>query len=132
MIGNDIGCGMTLFATGIKMHKFKKDKLFRRLGSEVGNSLQTAALGLLDGVSETVSDPENMLGTLGHGNHFAEFLAVEKVIDCEKCEALNIKKNDVLSSGSHSIPGKMRLCCSKALVLTSTRKSPSFNEVMWL
>ena len=96
LIGNDIGCGMTLFSTGIKEHKFKKDKLFRRLGSEVENSLQTAALGLLDGVSETVSDPENMLGTLGHGNHFAEFLAVEKVIDSEKCEALNIKKNDVL------------------------------------
>jgi release factor H-coupled RctB family protein len=62
----------------------------------VEKSLQTAALGLLDGVSETVSDPENMLGTLGHGNHFAEFLAVDKVIDEEKCGALNIKKSDVL------------------------------------
>ena len=96
LIGNDIGCGMTLFATGIKEHKFKKDKLFRRLGSEVENSLQTAALGLLDGVSKTVSDPGNMLGTLGHSNHFAEFLAVEKIIEGEKCETLNIKKNDVL------------------------------------
>ena len=41
LIGNDIGCGMTLFATGIKEHKFKKDKLFRRLGSEVETSLQS-------------------------------------------------------------------------------------------
>ena len=47
-------------------------------------------------MTERVADPENMLGTLGHGNHFAEFLAVEKVIDEEKCGALNIKKSDVL------------------------------------
>ena len=87
---------MTLFATGIKEHKFKKDKLFRRLGSEVETSLQSGALELLDSMTERVADPENMLGTLGHGNHFAEFLAVEKVIDEEKCGALNLKRNDVL------------------------------------
>ena len=96
LIGNDIGCGMTLFATGIKEHKFKKDKLFRRLGSGPENSLQSTSLELLDSMTERVADPENMLGTLGHGNHFAEFLAVEKVIDEEKCGALNLKRNDVL------------------------------------
>ena len=32
LIGNDIGCGMTLFSLGCTEHKFKKDKLFRRLG----------------------------------------------------------------------------------------------------
>ncbi|MBQ9772981.1 MAG: RNA ligase RtcB family protein [Lentisphaeria bacterium] len=96
LIGNDIGCGMTLFATGIKEHKFKKDKLFRRLGREPEEPLQTSAKKLLDFENEPVSDPENMLGTLGHGNHFAEFLAVEKIINVEKCEALNIRKNDIL------------------------------------
>jgi release factor H-coupled RctB family protein len=96
LIGNDIGCGMTLFSTGIKEHKFKKDKLFRRLGNEPENALKAAAGRILESMIQTVDDPENMLGTLGHGNHFAEFLAVEKVIDREKCEALNINKNDVL------------------------------------
>ena len=96
LIGNDIGCGMTLFSTGIKEHKFKKDKLFRRLGTEVETTLQSASLELLDSISETVADSENMLGTLGHGNHFAEFLAVERIVDGDKCDALNIKKNDVL------------------------------------
>ena len=47
-------------------------------------------------MNEIVSDPENMQGTLGHGKHFSEFLAVEKIIASEKCEVLNIKKNDVL------------------------------------
>ena len=96
LIGNDIGCGMTLFATGIKEHKFKKDKLLRKLGSEVEDTLKAAAQKMLADENGTVADPENMLGTLGHGNHFAEFLAVEKVIDEEKCEALNIRKKDVL------------------------------------
>ena len=78
LIGNDIGCGMTLFATGIKEHKFKKDKLFRRLGCKVETSLQSAALELLDSINEIVSDPENMLGTLGHGNHLPSFWQLKK------------------------------------------------------
>ena len=96
LIGNDIGCGMTLFATGVTERKFKKDKLFRRLGNEPENALKTASSRILESMTQTVEDPENMLGTLGHGNHFAEFLAVDKVIDREKCDALNINKNDVL------------------------------------
>ena len=31
LIGNDIGCGMTLFSLGCAEHKFKKDKLFRSM-----------------------------------------------------------------------------------------------------
>lgn len=96
LIGNDIGCGMTLFATKVNERKFKKDKLFRRLGSDPEKALKAAAGRILEAMTQTVDDPENMLGTLGHGNHFAEFLAVDKVIDREKCEALNINKNDVL------------------------------------
>ena len=96
LIGNDIGCGMTLFATGVTERKFKKDKLFRRLGSDPENTVKTAAGRILEVGSQTLEDPENMLGTLGHGNHFAEFLAVEKIIDEEKCAALDLHKNEVL------------------------------------
>ena len=96
LIGNDIGCGMTLFATGAAEHKFKKDKLLRRLGSEPEKILQNTALENLSAMDGSADDPENMLGTLGHGNHFAEFLAVEKIVDAERCAALNIKKHDIL------------------------------------
>ena len=96
LIGNDIGCGMTLFSTGIKEHKFKKDKLFRKLGSDPEKTLRKTSLERLGAMTESVQDPENMLGTLGHGNHFAEFLAVEKILDSEKCEALGVRKNDLL------------------------------------
>ena len=96
LIGNDIGCGMTLFSTGVKEHKFKKDKLFRRLGNEPEKALKTASSRILESMIQTVEDPENMLGTLGHGNHFAEFLVVDKIVDEEKCAAVNIHKNEVL------------------------------------
>ena len=96
LIGNDIGCGMTLFATGINERKFKREKLFRRLGSEPETSLRNAARENLSAMDGSVEDPENMLGTLGHGNHFAEFLAVEKIVDAEQCAALNIKRHDIL------------------------------------
>ena len=96
LIGNDIGCGMTLFSAGVSERKFKKDKLLRRLGSEPETSLQNAAresIAFMDGCAE---DPGNMLGTLGHGNHFAEFLAVEKIIDAERSDALGLRRHDML------------------------------------
>ena len=96
LIGNDIGCGMTLFATGVSLHKFKKDKLLRRLGSAPEENLQNAARNILAETGESAADPDSMLGTLGHGNHFAEFLSVEKIEDTENCEKLGIRKNDVL------------------------------------
>ena len=96
LIGNDIGCGMTLFATGVGERKFKKDKLLRRLGSEVETALKNAAHEALPLQEDAVEDPENMLGTLGHGNHFAEFLAVDKIADAEKCAALDLRKGDLL------------------------------------
>lgn len=105
LIGNDIGCGMTLFNTTAREHKFKKDKLFRRLGDDVENTLKQSALEISAQIKNSVDDPENILGTLGHGNHFAEFLSVEKIVDKEICQQLNICKNSILlliHSGSRS------------------------------
>ena len=96
LIGNDIGCGMTLFSLGVNERKFKKDKLLRRLGDDPETALRNAARELPDPMDETVDDPEEMLGTLGHGNHFAEFLAVDKLEDATFCETMNIRKGEML------------------------------------
>lgn len=37
-----------------------------------------------------------MFGTLGHGNHFAEILAVEKVLDTDVWQSLNISRDEAL------------------------------------
>jgi len=96
LIGNDIGCGMTLFATGVSQRKFKAAKLLRRLGAEPESALRQAALEQLPAMEPAPADPEKMLGTLGHGNHFAEILAVEKIADADVCAALELHKGDVL------------------------------------
>ena len=96
LIGNDIGCGMTLFSLGCSEHKFKKDKLFRRLGGDPESALRHAVRELADAAGDPPEDPENMLGTLGHGNHFAEFLAAARIADEPACAAAGIRRNDVL------------------------------------
>ena len=47
-------------------------------------------------MEDTVEDTLGMLGTLGHGNHFAEILSVEKVLEAEAWEKLSIPKENAL------------------------------------
>lgn len=92
LVGNDIGCGMGLWMTGQKAHKFKIDKAIKKLdGFEMpwegksANALKEAGL------------PPDLwpyaLGTIGSGNHFAEFQCVDKVIDKDRFAALELDKS---------------------------------------
>lgn len=76
LIGNDIGCGIALFRLDIKVHKFKVDKILRKLGDHPGEIIQQTALKL--DKSQTPEGFRSALGTIGHGNHFIEFLTMEK------------------------------------------------------
>ncbi len=73
LIGVDIGCGMGLFDTGTKRKKFKMEKwqtrlnYIRELGDITSQNPYEEESPILD------------LGTIGSGNHFAEFQCVEKV-----------------------------------------------------
>jgi len=96
LIGNDIGCGMTLFDTGIPARKLKTDKLLRKLGDEPEAVLQSLALECLPDTDGTVDDSLGMLGTLGHGNHFAELLELEAVLDADACQAAELSQGDTL------------------------------------
>ena len=80
LVGNDIGCGMGLWQTDIEAAKFKLDKSVKKLtgfesiwDGDAGAALSRASL------------PETLwpyaLGTIGSGNHFAEFQRVETVFD---------------------------------------------------
>ena len=105
LIGNDIGCGMTLLSTRTPARKLKTDKLLRRLGDTPEEALQQSALECLSEMPSAPDDPLQMLGTLGHGNHFAEILTVEKVLDDEGWKTLHADKNDaflLIHSGSRA------------------------------
>lgn len=97
IIGNDIGCGMGLYITGIKQKRFKQDKWVTRL-----NSIRDLGDLEADNPFEEES-PIRDLGTIGSGNHFAEFQCVEQVYDKEVMENLGISKDQIylfIHSGS--------------------------------
>ena len=96
LIGNDIGCGMTLFDTGIPARKLKTDKLLRKLGDEPESVIQQLSLECLPEMNGEMDDNLGMLGTLGHGNHFAEILELEALLDADACRELSISKGNAL------------------------------------
>jgi release factor H-coupled RctB family protein len=82
LVGNDIGCGMSLWCTGLSAKKIKRERLEKNLGSiddaldDSWNTLleeRAAALGVNLGAHRQV------IGTIGGGNHFAELLMIDEV-----------------------------------------------------
>lgn len=88
LIGNDIGCSVSLFQTSIFEKKFKVDKVMKSL-----NNLE-------------FEKGEFNIGTIGKGNHFAEFTAIDEILDKEEFNNLNLDKNKVhllIHSGSRGL-----------------------------
>lgn len=90
IIGNDIGCGMTLFKTGILKKKFKKDRWIKSLGKvkdlsdiEITNRYEEES-------------PILNLGTIGSGNHFAEFQCVSEIYNKEEFEKLRFSEDEIM------------------------------------
>lgn len=100
IIGGDIGCGMQLIKTGVQKRKFKIDKAVKAL--EKIKSLDNIKI---DNPYDEKSPIYN-LGTVGLGNHFAEFQILDKVYNKEEFEKLNLEKDDMLllvHSGSRGL-----------------------------
>lgn len=77
LVGNDIGCGMSLFKTSLKTKKIKLDKWFQSLnGLECGWEGDYENFLKNRNISPTEFD-KNSLGTIGGGNHFAELQQVK-------------------------------------------------------
>ena len=83
LIGNDIGCGMTLFDTNIKLKKFDMQQFEKRL-------------------ENTSIDGEC---SIGGGNHFAELQNIEKIYNKDIASKLGLEKAHLMllvHSGSRS------------------------------
>lgn len=90
LIGSDIGCGMGLFETHLAVKKYKQDKLVMRL-----NHIRALA----DIPTQNPFDEESPiydLGTIGSGNHFAEFQTVHEVHDADAFAAIGIDQSKML------------------------------------
>jgi release factor H-coupled RctB family protein len=105
LVGNDIGCGIGLWRTGLSAKKLKRETWADRLHrlDEPWNGDAAAYL------RERGIEPagyEHSLGTIGSGNHFAELQAVEKIEDAETCARLGVSIESVylcVHSGSRGL-----------------------------
>ncbi len=75
LIGNDIGCGMSLWQTDLAVMKQSPDKLEKNLGNIDGPLEDDAP----DDIPPVPAPYAHALGTLGGGNHFAELLRVDEI-----------------------------------------------------
>lgn len=91
LVGNDIGCGMALWQTDLKAAAVKLDKLEQRVGNIDGPMEDAAALAqAMQAAGVAPNGHEASLGTIGGGNHFAEFQRVDTVFDADALSALGI------------------------------------------
>jgi len=105
LIGNDIGCGMSLFALDLPKRKLRLDKAARKLraleGAWAGNA--QARLGL-EGLPRDLH--AEALGTIGGGNHFCELQVVESLSSEADLDAAGLARDDLVllvHSGSRSL-----------------------------
>lgn len=95
LVGNDIGCGMGLWATELQAGKTRIDKLAKKLEEMVALP-EAAARKMLDEKGVPHSAFDKMLGTIGGGNHFAELQRVETVTDEALFAELKLDKKQLL------------------------------------
>ncbi|MCT4583941.1 MAG: RNA ligase RtcB family protein [Peptostreptococcaceae bacterium] len=90
-VGNDIGCGMSLYNTFIDKKKFKLKKVIKKL-SKIENlrNLETKIDDEIKSLKHL-----NKFGTIGSGNHFAEFLEIKEIVSNELSNKYKIDKNSM-------------------------------------
>ena len=95
LVGNDIGCGMALFDTDLAVSKLKAEKWLRKLSTLEGPWEGDPSAWLAErGVAPAPFDA--CLGTIGHGNHFAELQRVQTVMDAAAFDSLGLDKKRLL------------------------------------
>lgn len=105
LVGNDIGCGMGLWQTELVSAKFKLDKSVKRL-SGFENPWDGDAAEELTAHDLPPTLWPYALGTIGSGNHFAEFQAVAEVVDTALFYAAGLDKTKLsllVHSGSRGL-----------------------------
>jgi release factor H-coupled RctB family protein len=100
LIGNDIGCGMSLFELDLPLRKFKLEKAagqLRKLEEVEGDdpAERLEALGMAGDYFA------HALGTIGGGNHFCEVQAVEDAAEGSALDRQHIHL--LVHSGSRSL-----------------------------
>jgi len=88
LIGNDIGCGMSLFLLDMPLRKLRVDRAAERLGEmEAQDCFDVQAALSASGLASDLFPAA--LGTIGGGNHFCELQAVDETFGAESTQAVD-------------------------------------------
>jgi release factor H-coupled RctB family protein len=105
LVGSDIGCGMGLWQTSTALRKFKQDASAKKLsGLEAPWSGDHAERLSRAGLPPALLG--DALGSIGGGNHFAELLCVDTILDEAAFVAHNLDSKAVylmVHSGSRGL-----------------------------
>lgn len=105
LIGNDIGCGMSLWRTSLDRSKLPIDKLEKRLGN-IDGPLEEDWQETIASFGLAGTGFESSLGTIGGGNHFVELQTIDESYDIDTLNSLEIDKKRLLllvHSGSRGL-----------------------------
>ena len=100
LIGSDIGCGISVYPLGSKPSHLTPEKLalkLQRLDEPwEGNVQEWLALY---GIGKVTEWDAGSLGTVGGGNHFAEIVTIERIVDSEACDSMGLLENHLYMLG---------------------------------
>jgi len=109
LVGNDIGCGMSLWQTSAKVSKVNLDKLAKKF-EHVEQPLDESWSSIIENRKHekgiTTNSYDRALGTIGGGNHFAEFQAIDEIYDQAALNELGLNKKHLqllIHSGSRGL-----------------------------
>lgn len=100
LVGSDIGCGMGLWESDQPARRFKLDAAERKLRG-LDEPWDGDARAALAGAGVDAEPGLAALGTIGGGNHFAEFQRIERIVDADRFGALGFR-DDVIWLMVHS------------------------------
>ncbi|MCV2883427.1 RNA ligase RtcB family protein [Aestuariibacter sp. AA17] len=109
LVGNDIGCGMSLWQTSAKVTKVNLDKLakkFEHVEQPLDDSWTEYVEARKSEKGITTNTYDHALGTIGGGNHFAEFQAIDEIYDQGALDELGLNKKHLqllVHSGSRGL-----------------------------
>lgn len=96
-IGTDIGCGMTLFnISNSNVNKFNPKRIIKKLEPLDLTIPYDSIEQIIQNSDLESTEFDSQLGSIGGGNHFAEFLMVEKVRDPDAFKSLDISEAGLL------------------------------------
>ena len=109
LVGNDIGCGMSLWQTSAKVSKVNLDKLVKKF-VDVEQPLDDSWYSIIEhrklDKDITTDRYDRALGTIGGGNHFAEFQAIDEIYEQAVLDELGLNKKHLqllVHSGSRGL-----------------------------